>query len=176
MECRTEGDRQGHARCGDLAPRQATMERRRKYLPVPPGMRVLACGLVALVTVLGETAAGQPAVTDLLGTLKLSSYPPGTKPPEFSGSTVEGRRVSLAGRWHAALGSRWRGGRVDAALSWLGRLETRMHAAYPRTRTGLIPIAFLEAAFHGAALAETYIVLTLVVGSAPSWLDAWRIT
>ncbi len=82
---------------GIWPPRQATMERRRKYLPVPPGMRVLACGLVALVTVLGETAAGQPAVTDLLGTLKLSSYPPGTKPPEFSGSTVEGRRVSLAG-------------------------------------------------------------------------------
>ena len=61
------------------------------------GMRVLACGLVALVTVLGATAAGQPTVTGLLEPLNLFAYPPGTKPPEFCSSTVEGRKVSLSG-------------------------------------------------------------------------------
>ncbi|MBI3325552.1 MAG: TlpA family protein disulfide reductase [Nitrospinae bacterium] len=41
-------------------------------------------------------AVGQPAAVDLLESLNLSSYPPGTKPPEFAGHALEGERVSLA--------------------------------------------------------------------------------
>ncbi len=125
---------------------------------------ILAAGLLALIVRLGTGTAWWLVGVVLVGSLVLGVV---------AVHAVIWRRVSLAGRWHAALGSRWRGGLVDAALSWLGRLETRMHAAYPRTRTGLIPIALLEGAFHAAALAETYVVLALVVGSAPSWLDAF---
>jgi peroxiredoxin len=61
------------------------------------GRRVLAWGLVVLVIAFGPPAVSQSVMSDLLGTLKLYSYPRGTKPPEFSGSTVEGQKVSLAG-------------------------------------------------------------------------------
>jgi peroxiredoxin len=60
------------------------------------GKYILAWGLIALVTVLAPPAIGQPAVTDLLGRLNLSDYPPGMWPPPFSGRTATGRAVSLA--------------------------------------------------------------------------------
>jgi cytochrome c biogenesis protein CcmG/thiol:disulfide interchange protein DsbE len=65
--------------------------------PTPAARRMLAGGLVVLVSVLGPLAASQPAVTDLLGGLNLTGYPPGTKPPQFAGHTVEDQAVSLAG-------------------------------------------------------------------------------
>lgn len=65
--------------------------------PAPAARRMLAGGLVVLVSVLGPLAASQPAVTDLLGGLNLTGYPPGTKPPQFAGHTVEDQAVSLAG-------------------------------------------------------------------------------
>jgi peroxiredoxin len=52
--------------------------------------------LIAIVTILGAPATGRAEVADLLGKLNLSAYRPGTKPPEFSGHTVDGRTVSLA--------------------------------------------------------------------------------
>ena len=125
---------------------------------------ILTAGLLALIVRFGTGTAWWIVGVVLVGSLVLGVV---------TVHAVIWRMVSLAGWGHAALGSRWRGGWVDAALSWLGGLETRMHAAYPRTRTWLIPIALLEGAFHAAALAETYVVLALVVGSAPSWLDAF---
>lgn len=61
------------------------------------GMGWIPWGLVALVTGLGPHAVGVPAVPDLLKTLDLAGYPPGEKPPQFSGRTPEGQTVSLAG-------------------------------------------------------------------------------
>jgi hypothetical protein len=49
------------------------------------GRGLIAWGLVALVGILSPGIANQPTVTDLLGTLGLSGYPFGTKPPEFHG-------------------------------------------------------------------------------------------
>lgn len=51
--------------------------------------------LIAIVTILGAPEASRAEVTDLLGKLNLSGYPPGTKPPEFNGYTADGRRMSL---------------------------------------------------------------------------------
>jgi peroxiredoxin len=67
------------------------------HLPVAHGRRVLAWGFVALVILDGPPAIGQPAVTELLGALSLSSYPAGVQPATFSGSTTTGQTVSLAG-------------------------------------------------------------------------------
>ena len=53
-------------------------------------------GLVVLVTMLSSPGVSQSAVTDLLGALDLSAYPANTKPPEFSGRTPAGQKVSLA--------------------------------------------------------------------------------
>jgi thiol-disulfide isomerase/thioredoxin len=39
---------------------------------------------------------GQPALTELLQTLKLSDYRPGMSPPPFTAQTVTGAEVSLA--------------------------------------------------------------------------------
>jgi len=58
--------------------------------------RVLAGGLVALMSLLGPLAVGQSAVTDLLGALNLSNYPSGMLPPAFSGSAPAGQTVALA--------------------------------------------------------------------------------
>ena len=59
--------------------------------------QALAWGLITLVTILGPPALSQPPVTCLLGSLNLSGYPPGERPPEFSSRTATGKTVSLAG-------------------------------------------------------------------------------
>ena len=52
--------------------------------------------LIAIVTILGAPRENLAAAPDMLGKLNLSSYPRATKPPEFNGSTIDGRTVSLA--------------------------------------------------------------------------------
>lgn len=52
--------------------------------------------LLGLVTILGPAAVGQTEVKSLLEALQLSAYPAGMTPPEFSGMTAAGRRVSLS--------------------------------------------------------------------------------
>jgi peroxiredoxin len=56
-----------------------------------------AWGIVALLTVLNATAAEPSALAELLKALNLSGYPSVVQPPEFSGLTADGQRVSLAG-------------------------------------------------------------------------------
>src|SRR6266446_161339 len=60
------------------------------------GKHWLAWGLVALVTLCGPPAMGQPAITDLLRALNLSNYPSGMRPPAFNSSTLTGQTVALA--------------------------------------------------------------------------------
>ena len=56
-----------------------------------------ACGIVAVLTALNAVAAEPPALAELLKALNLSGYPSLMHPPEFSGFTADGQRVSLAG-------------------------------------------------------------------------------
>lgn len=56
-----------------------------------------ACAIVALLTALNALAAERPALAELLKALNLSGYPSVMHPPEFSGFTVDGQKVSLAG-------------------------------------------------------------------------------
>lgn len=83
------------------------------------------------------------------------------------------RRVRIAGGTLDWLGryvlrSRW----LDNWLSQLRAIETRMHELYPRSRTGLVPLALLHVSFHAAAVAEVYVTLALINGRAPTVLDA----
>jgi len=59
--------------------------------------RMLACGIVAVLTALNAEASEPPALPELLKALDLSGYPSVMQPPEFSGFTADGQRVSLAG-------------------------------------------------------------------------------
>ena len=56
-----------------------------------------ACGIVALMTALNALAAERPALPELLKALNLSGYPSVMHPPEFSGFTADGQKMSLAG-------------------------------------------------------------------------------
>lgn len=51
--------------------------------------------LIAFVMILGPLEASRADVAELLDGLKLSGYRPGTKPPEFKGTTADSRAVSL---------------------------------------------------------------------------------
>ena len=52
--------------------------------------------LIAMVTILGAPQARGAEVAELLQKLNLTAYSRGTKPPEFTGTTAEGRTLSLA--------------------------------------------------------------------------------
>jgi peroxiredoxin len=67
-----------------------------QLLQAPFGRWLITCGLVALMGILEPSAVSQPVVTALLGALHLTSYPQGTKPPEFDARTTEGETVTLA--------------------------------------------------------------------------------
>jgi len=49
-----------------------------------------------MVTILGAPGASRAEAAELLERLNLSGYRPGTKSPEFDGTTADGRTVSLA--------------------------------------------------------------------------------
>ncbi len=64
--------------------------------PVADGTLRWGRGLIVLVLLLTSSALGQPAVTDLLGQLQLSSYAARMWPHPFKGHTTTGREVALA--------------------------------------------------------------------------------
>ena len=76
---------------------RGVMETRDPHSPARYTRHLVVSVLAALVTILSPPAEGQPVATDLLRTLNLSGYPPGTKPPDFGGRTAKGGTVSLAG-------------------------------------------------------------------------------
>ena len=51
--------------------------------------------LIAIVAIAGAPELSRADVAELLDGLKLSGYRPGTKPPEFKGTTLDNRTVSL---------------------------------------------------------------------------------
>jgi peroxiredoxin len=56
---------------------------------------VAVCVIAAFMTALNVLAAERPAIAKLLKALNASDYPSAMQPPEFSGFTVDGQRVSL---------------------------------------------------------------------------------
>ena len=58
--------------------------------------REIAGFLIAIVTILSAPQKNLAAAPDMFGKLNLSTYPRATRPPEFNGSTIDGRTVSLA--------------------------------------------------------------------------------
>jgi peroxiredoxin len=56
---------------------------------------IAVCVIVALMTALNLSAAERPSLLELLKALNLSAYPSVMHPPEFSGFTADGQRVSL---------------------------------------------------------------------------------
>ena len=60
---------------------------------MPPGTRRVLAGLVASLTLVATPAVGQSA--GALQWLGLAGYPPDTRPPGFSGATVDGSSLSL---------------------------------------------------------------------------------
>ena len=55
-----------------------------------------ACAIVPLLTALDAVAAERPALPELLKALNVSGYPSVMHPPEFSGFTAKGQKVTLA--------------------------------------------------------------------------------
>ena len=76
---------------------RAVGETRGRRPPTPAGRHLLAWWLIGVAILLGPPAASQSKATDMLAGLYLIGYPPGTKPPDFAGGTIEGQKVSLAG-------------------------------------------------------------------------------
>ena len=60
------------------------------------GRSVVACALTIILNMLALPVTGEPLRKGLLEALSLSSYPVSMNPPEFSGITADGRRVSLS--------------------------------------------------------------------------------
>jgi peroxiredoxin len=56
---------------------------------------VAVCVMAAFMTALNVLAAERPGIVKLLKTLNASGYPSAMQPPDFSGFTVDGQRVSL---------------------------------------------------------------------------------
>jgi peroxiredoxin len=75
--------------------RVAPLETERPRMRALLVKHALAWGLIAALLVPSPLAASRP-VADLLKKLNLSDYPRGDRPPEFSGRTYMGRKVSLA--------------------------------------------------------------------------------
>ena len=62
-----------------------------------PRTRRFVCTIAVLVMILAAPTVGAPPAPGLLEALNLAGYPPDEIPPEFSGRTPDGRKVSLAG-------------------------------------------------------------------------------
>lgn len=56
---------------------------------------IAACVIAAFMTALNAAAAERPEIAKLIKALNASGYPSAMQPPEFSGFTVDGQRVSL---------------------------------------------------------------------------------
>ena len=63
----------------------------------------------------------------------------------------------------------WTAGAADRARA----VEDDLFAAYPREWPRLLPVAALELAFHVLAIAEVFLVLSLISGRPPSLLEAF---
>ena len=56
---------------------------------------IAACVIATFMTALNVLAAERPGIAKLIKALNASGYPSAMQPPEFSGFTVDGQRVSL---------------------------------------------------------------------------------
>jgi cytochrome c biogenesis protein CcmG, thiol:disulfide interchange protein DsbE len=108
---------------------------------VSRGARGVLAGLVALLTVFGTTAIGQPA--GLLQALGLGGYPAEMRPPGFTATTVDGRPVSLESvRGRVVLLNFWATWCLECRAE-LPALE-QLHRDYARRGLTVLPVNFRE--------------------------------
>ena len=126
---------------------------------------VIACSLAALPLALRGADAPWLVGIGLLAAVAL---------PVLAAHWVVHRRIHAASR--ALEWLRRRGIGLAWTVSAAGRVravEDDLHAAYPRLWPHVVPVAALELAFHVLAVAETFLVLTLVSGRQPTLLEAF---
>ena len=106
-----------------------------------PGTRGALAGFVACLTLLATPAVGQPA--GALQGLGLAGYPASTRPPGFSGVTVDGRRLSLEGlRSRVVLLNFWATWCLECRAE-LPALE-QLHRDYAPRGLTVLPVNFRE--------------------------------
>ncbi len=82
-----------------------------------------------------------------------------------------GRRLAvLSPVFRIAFGS---GARASRWLARIQTIEAKTYAAYERRRGRLLPVVLCEASFHVLGVAEIYLTLWLLAGTAPSILTAF---
>ena len=132
---------------------------------------VIACGLVALFLRFQAAATWWLASAGLLATLFVlvcTAHWVIWNHARIASGTLEWlRRRRLVPQGHG----RWEEG--DRWLQQVRQLETRTFSLYPRDRARLLPLVLLESSFHVAALAEVYLVLSLITEAPPTLLDAF---
>ena len=125
-------------------------------------------------------------ITSGLAILPLVLQAPG--PRWLAGAVLLTLLAALVVAAHWVVRSRVRA--ASRALGWLARrgvaaawaartavrvraVEDDLHAAYPHEWSRLLPVAGLELAFHLLAIAEIYLVLSLISGRTPTLLEAF---
>ena len=135
---------------------------------------VIACGLVALFLRFQTAATWWLASTGLLATLFVlvcTAHWVIWNHARIASGTLEWLRRR---RWVPQGRDRWEErDRWDRWLQQVRQLETRTFSLYPRDRARLLPLVLLESSFHVAALAEVYLVLSLITEAPPTLLDAF---
>ena len=135
---------------------------------------VIACGLVALFLRFQTAATWWLASAGLLATLFVlvcTAHWVIWNHARIASGTLEWlRRRRLVPQGHDKWEER---DRWDRWLQQVRQLETRTFSLYPRDRARLLPLVLLESSFHVAALAEVYLVLSLITEAPPTLLDAF---
>jgi len=108
---------------------------------VPSATRGVLAGFVASLTFLATPAVGQPA--DALQRLGLAGYPPDTRPPGFSGATVDGHALSLESlRSRVVLLNFWATWCLECRAE-LPALE-RLHRDYASRGLAVVAVSFRD--------------------------------
>jgi peroxiredoxin len=108
---------------------------------VPPGPRGVLAGLLASLALVAPPAVGQPA--GALQRLGLAGYPPDTRPPGFSGATVDGSSLSLESlRSRVVLLNFWASWCLECRAE-LTVLE-RLHRDYAQRGLTVVAVNFRE--------------------------------
>ena len=106
-----------------------------------PATRGILAGFVASLMFLATPAVGQPA--DALQWLGLAGYPPDTRPPGFSGATVDGSSLSLESlRGRVVLLNFWASWCLECRAE-LPALE-RLHRDYAPRGLTVVAVNFRE--------------------------------
>lgn len=83
------------------------------------------------------------------------------------------KRIRVASGFFDLLERRGSGGRLSSWCARVRRVEDRIYGLYPREPRRLARLAAWELIFHGLAVLEVYVVLSLISTITPTVLDAF---